>query len=493
MARKIARFAASEIYNRPQLIDSNGFAGICAYVEKRNNGLIWKQELEDQAIQYNKSLGWDKEGNWCCYEVENGIAWININGALTAKPTIYSMMCGGCSYSDLAKAASDIAEDPSISHVVLNLSSSGGQAYSCFDTAKYMKDTLKSAGKKIITYVDGTMASAAYALGCIGDEIIMNPDAQAGSIGVVIALHDEHLKEEMEGEKTIYIYAGESKVPFAEDGSFKQEFLDDLQADVNYTYGKFTSHVAEMRGLTEEAVIATQAKVFKTPDAISLGLADKEMTTFEFADYLSALINGEVEIPECPEPEIEDDEDHDHEEDSGCGKNKKKAETINNTIKYKEGEALEEQANVSVEATELAAQLADAKAQLAQMEELKAAAAELQALKQKAEQEAEAMRIQQQAELKQSYANMVASLGFVAEEKAESVADAIFAIRETNSEAAGLLIEQLETARSTIDAMKQNMCVEQGADTTELEANVDEQSRASKSLDEKIKQKYQQI
>ena len=142
-----------------------------------------------------------------------------------------------------------------------------------------MKDTLKSAGKKIITYVDGTMASAAYALGCIGDEIIMNPDAQAGSIGVVIALHDEHLKEEMEGEKTIYIYAGESKVPFAEDGSFKQEFLDDLQADVNYTYGKFTSHVAEMRGLTEEAVIATQAKVFKTPDAISLGLADKEMTT----------------------------------------------------------------------------------------------------------------------------------------------------------------------------------------------------------------------
>ena len=154
---------------------------------------------------------------------------------------------------------------------------------------------------------------------------------------------------------------------------------------------------------------------------------------------------------------------------------------------------MEEQANVSVDATELAAQLADAKAQLAQMEELKAAAAELQILKQKAEQEAEAMRIQQEAELKQSYANMVASLGFVAEEKAESVADAIFAIRETNSEAAGLLIEQLETARSTIDAMKQNMCVEQGADTTELEANVDEQSRASKSLDEKIKQKYQQI
>ena len=37
--------------------------------------------------------------------------------------------------------------------------------------------------------------------------------------------------------------------------------------------------------------------------------------------------NGEVEIPECPEPEIEDDEDEgqDHEEDSGCGK-KKKAE-----------------------------------------------------------------------------------------------------------------------------------------------------------------------
>ena len=91
---------------------------------------------------------------------------------------------------------------------------------------------------------------------------------------------------------------------------------------------------------------------------------------------------------------------------------------------------MEEQANVSVDATELAAQLADAKAQLAQMEELKAAAAELQILKQKAEQEAEAMRIQQEAELKQSYANMVASLGFVAEEKAESVAELATPVKE---------------------------------------------------------------
>lgn len=52
------------------------------------------------------------------YTVENGVAFIDIQGTLTYKPTIFSMLCGGCSYVQLQDASKEIAEDVSISHVV---------------------------------------------------------------------------------------------------------------------------------------------------------------------------------------------------------------------------------------------------------------------------------------------------------------------------------------------------------------------------------------
>ena len=498
MAHSVERFSAANVYNKPHLIQLQDLKSICGYIEKRSDSFAWRESLEASAMEANKQAVENKTMMFgdCSdpaedkfYTVENGVAFIDIQGTLTYKPTMFSMLCGGCSYVQLQDAAKEIAEDVSISHVVLNVGSGGGSAYSCFQTAKYMSDTLKGANKKIITYVDGMMASAAYALGCIADEVIVNPDAQVGSIGVVIALHDEHIKEQMEGEKTIYITAGESKVPFAEDGSFKKEFLDDLQKDVDYTYGKFTAHVAAMRNISEESVIATQAKVYKSPDAIKLGLADKEMTTFEFEDYLSSLVNGEVELEQKPEIEQEEPE-----EDSGCGKKKKNmklesSDAVNQTINLTKGDNLEEvtQEALSVEQLTVDPAIAEQLAELAQLKEMKAQMDQI--LQEKAELEA-AAKAQEEADLKANYLNMVQSLGFVAEDKVEAVAEATFKLRESLGEEAALIIDQLAAARDVIENMKQHMTVEVGADAEEVEVELSEQDRAAKSLDAKIAEKY---
>ena len=498
MAHSGERFSAANVYNKPHLIQLQDLKSICGYIEKRSDSFAWRESLEASAMEANKQAVENKTMMFgdCSdpaedkfYTVENGVAFIDIQGTLTYKPTMFSMLCGGCSYVQLQDAAKEIAEDISISHVVLNVGSGGGSAYSCFQTAKYMSDTLKDANKKIITYVDGMMASAAYALGCIADEVIVNPDAQVGSIGVVIALHDEHIKEQMEGEKTIYITAGESKVPFAEDGSFKKEFLDDLQKDVDYTYGKFTAHVAAMRNISEESVIATQAKVYKSPDAIKLGLADKEMTTFEFEDYLSSLVNGEVELEQ--KPEIEQDEP---EEDSGCGKKKKNmklesSEAVNQTINLTKGDNLDEvtQETLSVEQLNVDPAIAEQLAELARLKEKEAQMDQI--LQEMAELEA-AAKEQELATIKANYLNMVQSLGFVAEDKVEAVAEATFKLRESLSEEASLIIDQLAAARDVIENMKSHMTVEIGADAEEVEVELSEQDRAAKSLDAKIAEKY---
>lgn len=496
MAHSVERFSAANVYNKPHLIQLQDLKSICGYIEKRSDSFTWRESLEASAMEANKQAVENKTMMFgdCSdpaedkfYTVENGVAFIDIQGTLTYKPTIFSMLCGGCSYVQLQDAAKEIAEDVSISHVVLNVNSGGGQAYNVFITAKYMHDTLKGANKKIITYVDGMMASAAYALGCIADEVIVNPDAQVGSIGVVIALHDEHIKEQMEGEKTIYITAGDSKVPFAEDGSFKKEFLDDLQKDVDYTYGKFTSHVAAMRNITEESVIATQAKVYKTPDAISLGLADKEMTTFEFEEYLSGLVNGDVELEQKPEVDVEND----HEEDSGCGKKKKKM--TDSSSENNKGDTLEvtdtQEASILNGAQTAAVDpaIAEQLAELARLKEMEAQFTQFQ--QEKAELEA-AAKAQELAAIKTNYVNMVQSLGFVPEDKVEAVAEATFKLRESLGEEASLIIDQLAAARDVIENMKSHMTVEVGADVEEVEVELSEQDRAAKSLDAKIAEKY---
>jgi hypothetical protein len=92
---------------------------------------------------------------------------------------------------------------------------------------------------------------------------------------------------EMEGYERTFISAGNEKIPFDADGSFRKEFLEDIQGKVDTLYDEFTSFVAEHRNLTVEAVRSTQAKTFLPKEAIELGLADRVQTLEEFYTYLA--------------------------------------------------------------------------------------------------------------------------------------------------------------------------------------------------------------
>ena len=338
----VTRFADSQIYNKPHLILPDNLQQICSYLDKRNGSTVWKDEIVNAAIksnlaakEYKESLSYGESEN-CdtkLYTVENGIAYLNIEGTLTYKPTMFSMLCGGMSYLELQDAVKQIAQDSGIKTVVMTVDSGGGEAYGAFETSRLIKKELKRSNKKIITYVDGMMASAAYALGCCSDEIIMNPDAQVGSIGVVIKLTDESEHQAMEGEKDIWIYAGDNKVPFDADGHFKQEFLDRLQLSVDETYSEFIGLVGEMRNLPYSAIAATQANVFRSSQALSIRLADKIMIRSDFESYL-ADVNNSTKVSA---PYGVDSSDNDHYQPyDGCGDKKKhssaEAETSNKEL-----------------------------------------------------------------------------------------------------------------------------------------------------------------
>lgn len=215
----------------------------------------------------------------------NGVGIINISGPLTNKETGWESICGGCSYESIMDQCEDLIEEGATC-IVMVVDSGGGEAYGMMESANNIREQCDKAGIPLYAYIDGCSASAAYGISCVADEVIANPYSDVGSIGVLVSLVDSSKQDEMEGVKYVYVTAGKEKIPYNEDGSFRSEFIDDLQYKVDFLYEAFCSHVSSYTGLSVEDVKNTEAKTFIAPDALKLGLINKIMTNEEFVDYI---------------------------------------------------------------------------------------------------------------------------------------------------------------------------------------------------------------
>ena len=279
MAHELVRIR-EKLCNTPHLINEQAFESILSYLDQRNQGKVEirsgrdRDDEEEYQDRYN-------------YNSELQVATMNVEGPTTNKPvTIMGMDCGGFSYETWKEDFVSLAER-GVKTVAFLVDSGGGEAYGCFDSARYVREVADEYGITLMTYVDGLAASAAYSIASISDEIIMANQSEVGSIGVLVRLMNDNKKLEKEGYERTFITFGGQKVPFADDGTFRKEFLEDIQYKVDLLGQEFIRFVAENRGLSEEAVRATQARTFIEKDALELGLADKVMTPEEFYGYLA--------------------------------------------------------------------------------------------------------------------------------------------------------------------------------------------------------------
>lgn len=281
MAGKLLRLT-QKIVNKPQLMYAPSLEGVLQILTDRNN---------EVNVELAIAGGRERKAEELCYNADTGIGVLSIDGPLTYLE--YEPMCGSApaSYQRLSAEFETLVK-AGAKTIVLDVDTPGGEAYACFETAQGLRKMADDAGVKILAYVDGMAASAGYGLACIADEIIVNPMAEVGSIGVVVGLTNYSEAEKKYGVERTYVYAGSSKVPFDAEGKFTEAFLNDIQAKVDTLYGEFVNHVAEARKLSAETVKNTEAKVFTAEKAIELGLADSVMTVAEFQDYLATQTTG---------------------------------------------------------------------------------------------------------------------------------------------------------------------------------------------------------
>jgi len=274
-SHKLLRFT-QQLYHTPLLISQSSFNSIEAFLNSRNAGLMVLPVVPETP---------EVEGEPDDLDDINNVGVIEIHGALTNKPTGWEAMCGGCSYEDILEQADELIES-GCTTIILDIDSGGGEASGAFESANDLRAMCDDAGVTLVSYVQGCAASAAYLFACVADEVVCNPYAETGSIGVLISLCDRSKQLEQEGLKPVFITAGSEKIPYAEDGSFRKEFLGDLQMKVDFLYGEFISHVSNYTGLSEQSVKDTEAKTFLAKDSLEIGLVNKIMTNREFVKYI---------------------------------------------------------------------------------------------------------------------------------------------------------------------------------------------------------------
>ena len=219
-------------------------------------------------------------------EVSDGVATIAIKGPLVNSDSPYLEYFGVTGYPEIREAIIAAAEDPEVTHIVLDVDSGGGAVSGVDDTAKLIR-MVNDRVKPVTTYADN-MASAAYWLGAAAGEVYAGKASMVGSIGVIATFKEISERNKMEGITATVVRAGKHKALANPNEKLTPAAEAQIQKMVNAAYGIFVDHVATMRGKSFEHTdkVLADGKEFIGQEAVDVGLLDG-LTTF---DELMSLI-----------------------------------------------------------------------------------------------------------------------------------------------------------------------------------------------------------
>jgi protease-4 len=164
-------------------------------------------------------------------------------------------------------------EDESIRGVLIDINSPGGGVAPSLEVAYAIKRL--QAVKPVVVYGSGMMASGGYYAAIWSNEIIANPGAMVGSIGVI--MQGANLSELMEkiGIATQVVKAGKFKQVGTPDRQWTAEERKELEKVISGTYKMFVSDVADARGLdVRHSDTFAEARIFTAAQAKDVGLID---------------------------------------------------------------------------------------------------------------------------------------------------------------------------------------------------------------------------
>lgn len=209
------------------------------------------------------------------YTVLNGTLIIPVTGMLINKFG-FSLAGWLTGYEYIQMAMLRGLEDPNVIDIALDIESGGGTVAGLFDMIDDVRAALAANPKPVHAYASGYGAySAAYAVACLADEIIVERTSGTGSVGV-IQIHVDHsgaLKQA--GLKVTIIRSGKFKAEGNPYEPLSPGAEKRLQKQSDAIYDVFVNIVSEARKMSTEAVKNTEALTYSAEDSIKVSFADR--------------------------------------------------------------------------------------------------------------------------------------------------------------------------------------------------------------------------
>lgn len=219
------------------------------------------------------------------YDVQDGIAVIDVAGPMTKYPSSTQAIFGGTSTLLARRAIRDAVRNDRVRAIMLRVDSPGGTVAGTTDFA----DEIAAAGtrKPVWSYIEDLGASAAYWSVARSERVIANRNALVGSIGVISVLYDSSAQAEMLGVKVHVVSTGFAKGTGTPGAPVTEEQLADWQRSIDSMFSAFRADVITGRRMTEEefSVVGT-GQVWVAGDAKDMRLID-DVSGFDAA--LNAL------------------------------------------------------------------------------------------------------------------------------------------------------------------------------------------------------------
>lgn len=215
---------------------------------------------------------------------EGRVAVLRLYGTIAPRAEAISDVSQSAALMTQFQAAfREVANDPDISAIILDVDSPGGQVDLVPETAAMIREA-RNPDRPIVAVANTLAASAAYWIASQADELVVTPSGAVGSIGVYV-LHEDVSEALAEaGIRCTLISGGARKTegnPFEPLGD---EARRAMQANVEHYYGMFVSDVAKGRGVSASVVRADPensdkhfggGRAYPAKQAVKLGMADR--------------------------------------------------------------------------------------------------------------------------------------------------------------------------------------------------------------------------
>lgn len=203
------------------------------------------------------------------YRVQDGVAVVDVMGPLDQRAGWF-----WDGYDDVVERVGAALADRDVQAVVLALDSPGGVVAGNLDAARELRAMADRARKPMVAHAGTFATSAAYALAVAADRVMVTADGAVGSVGVIATVYDRTKANADDGLDVRVVRSGALKADPHPDVALTDASVARVRARVMELAQSFAAWVAERRGQTAEAVLAHQGATIYATRALEAGFAD---------------------------------------------------------------------------------------------------------------------------------------------------------------------------------------------------------------------------